>query len=396
MFLLDFGALMPEINSARMYAGAGSGPMLAAAAGWSAIGAELRSAAAGYQVVVDGLTAVAWQGPSALAMTAAATVNIEWLQLTAGQAELSAARARTVAAAYEAAFAATVPPPVVAANRTLLAALIATNILGQNMAAIAATEAHYAVMWAQDAAAMYGYAVAAVPAAELEPFTAPRPTSRSAPMDPASATSAAGTAQNVLSQLTTAAPNAVQAVAPAAAAPLDPASVASFLNSALGLIIGPLSPISFLPLGAVPFLLGIQSFMLPFSGQNLSDALAAQKPPIASMISGPGVGGMNPAAGARPVSAGLGGANLVGKLSVPPSWAATVPGVPPVTTALADAARAVPVVEGQAGLWSPIAASALAGRAAAAGSGTARSFSVAGATAEEATTATIIVLPSED
>lgn len=33
---------------------------------------------------------------------------------------------------------------------------VATNILGQNTPAIAATETQYAEMWAQDAAAMYG------------------------------------------------------------------------------------------------------------------------------------------------------------------------------------------------------------------------------------------------
>jgi PPE-repeat protein len=47
---------------------------------------------------------------------------------------------------------------VVAANRSLLMSLIATNLLGQNAAAIAATETQYTEMWAQDAAAMYGYA----------------------------------------------------------------------------------------------------------------------------------------------------------------------------------------------------------------------------------------------
>ena len=52
----------------------------------------------------------------------------------------------------------TVPPPVIAANRTQLASLIATNVLGQNTPAIAANEAQYGEMWAQDAAAMYGYA----------------------------------------------------------------------------------------------------------------------------------------------------------------------------------------------------------------------------------------------
>ena len=47
-----------------------------------------------------------------------------------------------------------VHPTPVAANRATLAALVATNVLGQNAPAIASTEAHYAEMWAQDATAM--------------------------------------------------------------------------------------------------------------------------------------------------------------------------------------------------------------------------------------------------
>jgi hypothetical protein len=35
---MDFGALPPEINSARMYSGAGSAPLLAAASAWSGHG----------------------------------------------------------------------------------------------------------------------------------------------------------------------------------------------------------------------------------------------------------------------------------------------------------------------------------------------------------------------
>jgi PPE-repeat protein len=49
----------------------------------------------------------------------------------------------------------TVPPAMIAANRAQLMSLIATNILGQNTPAIAATEAHYGEMWAQDVTAMF-------------------------------------------------------------------------------------------------------------------------------------------------------------------------------------------------------------------------------------------------
>jgi len=55
---------------------------------------------------------------------------------------------------------ATIPRPVMTANRVQLAHLVATNLLGQNTPAIAATETQYEEMWAQDAAAMFGYAAA--------------------------------------------------------------------------------------------------------------------------------------------------------------------------------------------------------------------------------------------
>ncbi|MFT7896848.1 PPE domain-containing protein, partial [Mycobacterium tuberculosis] len=42
---MNFSVLPPEINSGRMFFGAGSGPMLAAAAAWDGLAAELGLAA---------------------------------------------------------------------------------------------------------------------------------------------------------------------------------------------------------------------------------------------------------------------------------------------------------------------------------------------------------------
>ena len=173
--MFDFAALPPETNSARMYSGPGSASMLAAASAWNAVAAEMRSAAASYDSVISGLSSESWFGPSSMLMVGAIAPYLEWLSITAAQAEQAGTQANAAAAAYEAAFAMTVPPGAVAANRAQLSNLVATNLFGQNTAAIAATEAQYAEMWSQDAAAMNGYASASRAATQLLPFTVPGP-----------------------------------------------------------------------------------------------------------------------------------------------------------------------------------------------------------------------------
>ncbi|CCK62599.1 Conserved protein of unknown function, PPE family PPE16 (fragment) [Mycobacterium canettii CIPT 140070017] len=148
---MNFLVLPPEVNSALMYAGAGSAPMLAASAAWDGLAAELSSAASSFASVTSGLVAAVWQGPAAAAMAAVAAPYSSWLSAAAAE------QARAVAAVYEAARAATVPPALVAANRNQLVSLVLSNLFGQNAPAIAATEAAYEGLWAADVAAMVGY-----------------------------------------------------------------------------------------------------------------------------------------------------------------------------------------------------------------------------------------------
>ncbi|WP_040624594.1 PPE domain-containing protein, partial [Mycobacterium parascrofulaceum] len=68
---MDFAALPPEINSARIYAGAGPGSLLAAAAAWEGLAEQLYSESASYSSVVSGLTSGPWLGPASTSMTAA-------------------------------------------------------------------------------------------------------------------------------------------------------------------------------------------------------------------------------------------------------------------------------------------------------------------------------------
>ena len=268
---MDFAMFPPEVNSGRMYIGAGSESMVAAAEAWEGLASELHTTANAYQSVISGLTAGPWLGPSSASMAAAAASYISWLSSAAVQAEETAMQARAAVAAYEEAFASTVPPQLVAANRALFARLVANNLFGQNTSAIATTEAQYVEMWAQDAAAMYGYAGASAAATTLTPFVATQQnTDPSGSADQTAAVGqAAGTSvgkvQNAVSsvqQSFSAVPNALQglaAAAPTATSPLNTLGdlVSIFVDLPAGLAsIFVDVPLSTLGLVALPFDIG--------------------------------------------------------------------------------------------------------------------------------------------
>ena len=59
---MDFGLLPPETNSARIYAGPGAGPLLAAATAWDGLAADLHATAAAHHAVIVELTTGPWLG----------------------------------------------------------------------------------------------------------------------------------------------------------------------------------------------------------------------------------------------------------------------------------------------------------------------------------------------
>ena len=193
---MSFSLFPPEINSALMFSGAGSGPLLEAAAAWDGLAADLDSTATQYQTLITNLTTGPWLGPSSAQMAAATAPYIAWLQGTSATAAQTGAQAQVAAAAYQSAYASMVPLPEIAANRALLAELVANNFLGQNTGAIATTEANYLDMWIQDALTMDTYqvnskAAAALPAQTAAPQVASgaTPAAAIAAASPADATS---------------------------------------------------------------------------------------------------------------------------------------------------------------------------------------------------------------
>ncbi|OBH85125.1 hypothetical protein A5681_18225 [Mycobacterium scrofulaceum] len=123
---MDFGALPPETNSGRMYVGPGGATLLAASSGWDSLAIELNSAAGGYESVITTLTATT--GPTSASMAAAVTPYVVWLRAVAGLCEQSAAQATAASAAYDAAYAMTVPPPLIATNRVSTGAGAASGL----------------------------------------------------------------------------------------------------------------------------------------------------------------------------------------------------------------------------------------------------------------------------
>jgi PPE-repeat protein len=344
---MDFGALPPEINSARMYAGPGAGPMMAAATAWNTLAAELSSTAAGYESVITELTGEHWLGPASASMAAAVQPYLAWMNVTAAHAQRAASQAMASAAAFETAFAMTVSPAVIAANRAQLAALVATNFLGINTAAIMATEALYAEMWAQDAAAMYGYAASSASAATLSPLTPPAPTANPAGLaGQAAAVAQAGAAgaQPELMQTISSLPNAVAALAsPVAAVPAqaitNPLSLPFVTNAINGIV----NSTAWWVMNTIPNSVLLSHAM---NGASATVPLATSAHTVAGGVAVTGLtGAAGPpgaaAVGGAPAVAGLGQASTVGGLSVPASWSAATPATSSGASALTASGWAV-------------------------------------------------------
>ena len=209
--VFDFAAQPPEVISAKIYSGPGAESLLAAATPGRVWPASCSQPRPPIQSVISGLTTGSWEGPSSAAAAAAAAPYVSWISTTAAQAEQTASQARAAASAYETALAATVPPAEVTANRTQLASLLQTNIFGQNTSAIAATEAEYGQLWAQDVAALFGYAGSSSAATSgLGSFTEPPSTTndsgqatQSAAVAAASTTSGSSDLETIIGQVET-------------------------------------------------------------------------------------------------------------------------------------------------------------------------------------------------
>lgn len=342
--VLDFAFLPPEINSALMYAGAGSGPLLAAAAAWDGLAADMWASASSFDSVVSGLASNGqWTGPSSESMTQAAAPYLQWLHTAAAHASMSAVQARVAATSYESAFAATVPPAAIAANRIQLMVLIATNILGQNTAAIAATEFEYIEMWLQDVMAMFGYHAGAQSVMAALPSISSAPSSLAGLLTTPLSTLAsqfAGALSSVGGQIFgpgfSSAVTAIQSALTQVGSIVTSTPVSSLMSAA---------QIGMYPATALPPMMALAQGTAPVTSlagaTNMAATGASQTvgstAPAMRMMSGDGSWGSS-------ISASLGRARLVGAISVPPVWQGSTP-APIATSAMAGAGASGAVAE---------------------------------------------------
>ncbi|OBH01713.1 MULTISPECIES: PPE family protein [unclassified Mycobacterium] len=378
-----YGAFPPEFNSGRMYAGPGAGSLRAAAAAWDGLASELQSTVSSYSSVVDSLTSGSWVGPSSVNMVAAVTPYLAWMQGTAAQAAEAATRATAAATAYETAFAAHVPPAEIAANRSQLASLVATNVFGQNTPAIAATEIQYAEMWAQDAVAMDNYLVSSATASNVTPFNQPPQTTNTAgtAAQAAAVTQAAATPAGTVGNLLSEAANPLTSTNPILQGLSNLATdytdtmnglLNSLFGSGAGTLYGNLYNAIKVPLS---FTTGFNDIGLLINfpvSQFLKFAPPVGYGALPKDALGAGLGALGFGRGTlyNAVSAGMGNAGtLVGKLSVPPSWATATPAVRTVAAALSAAGPdAVPAAAlGAGGLLSSMSVAGMLGSALGAG-----------------------------
>ncbi|KAA1250248.1 PPE family protein [Mycobacterium simiae] len=355
---MSFVMLPPEINSTRMYTGPGSASLRAAAASWNSVSVGLHSAAESYRAMIADLTSFQWLGASSAAMVASVLPYVEWLEATATQAGHSAMQAAAAATAYEQAFALTVPPPAIAVNRAQLTALITTNFFGQNTAAIAATEAEYAEMWATDATVMTNYSSTSAAARTLTPFTSPQQTTnlaglgaQSAAVANSAANSAAGSG-NWLGNLIEAIGIALLPIAPELSAILIPLGelinmipFPSLLADDFAVLDGLLT--FYATIGSMQNLQSMTSGIIGTEDTLgiLPHAAAAAAEAVPNALA---VLGGEPALGAElgPIAAELTSGNRIGQMSVPPSW--TEPKVTTIKALQATPLTTLPSDEGTA------------------------------------------------
>ena len=325
--VFDFAAMPPELTSTLVYTGPGAAPMMAAAAAYANLAAEVSSTATQWESIVSLLTTENWTGGGSAAAAAAAQPIITYLTETATTLEQTSAQATASAAAFEAAYMGVVNPALVYANRAAFYAALAG--LPFTLPQVAALEAEYEAMWVQDATAMAAYQAASTAAGVLTPVTPLTSTTNPAAASVADSTALAADSTGGTAQALVSSPISDALSIPGYTTPPIPATGGNLLQSLDGFlgtpavfnaINGAVNTGAWFTMNAIPTAVSLGHTLgtvpsIPFA---LTDSVT---PLAGGMVPGTMVGSVT-GAGA---SAAVGEASAVGGLSVPASWSAAAP-----------------------------------------------------------------------
>jgi PPE-repeat protein len=342
--------------------------LVAAAAAWSGLASELQASVAGHRSVIDALTSGPWTGPASAQMAASVSPFITWLDISAEEAAKAASQASAAANAYEAAFLGSVPPPLIAANRALLAQLVATNVFGQNTPAIGTAEAQYSEFWAQDSSAMYTYAGSAAAATQLADLPQPADV-----VDPggfidqiiagfrAQYQAFSANVGNMLAQINPRVSTVLQTLS----SPINGTAIDQWLVANT-----PLDDVVLLYNKYIsPYINSVQAAVVAGNALGNNTAgfqgiarLANDLAPVVQAVEGAAQAAGSAAAGALPnvgglggVAAGLGKAVPIGGLAAPAGWTTSVPGATTPGVATLTNATAIPAATQGAANSTPMA-----------------------------------------
>jgi PPE-repeat protein len=279
----QWSALPPEVNAGELMAGDQGASIAAAAAAHEALAVALTTEGARMGATTGATATTGWTGAGGAAMIATAIPYVAALEALSGWVQQSAASAAAIEQAYATARAGMVQVPVCQTNLDTTAALVMTNIIGQNTPAIIELVGQYLGFWTNNAAMMGSYEGIVTPIIAglgIPPPPAPVTANPAGMAGQAAAIGEAaghGAASAAMSQSLQGVNQASGAVQPGAAAPAGAAqSMASMAPQMLG------------QLGQLPQMLGQFPQMLGQFPQ-----MFGQFPQMAMGMLGPLASGMN-------------------------------------------------------------------------------------------------------
>lgn len=363
----EWGALPPDVNSARFWLGPGASTFFASAAQLEALAGMLMGVLGGHEGVAAAL-AGSWAAPTGEIAIAANQPYATWLATVFGMLQHAAMSIQSAGTAFETNKAATPTPLEVEENQTEHVTLQANNFLGLLTPLIIANRTRYfSDMWVRSASNMYSYAAASAATVQaIPPLPPPPPTAAPMAGDPTAAAALAG--KQPMKE-------ALQAANPTEAMSSTVMPMLSSLGqlpSQAGQLVQGQGALSSLTQGPQQAIQPLMSMFQQFGGLNALDAAGLSEAAAgSSWLSGfPAAGGpVTASLGGGAGGFGGGGAALSGAMSPlrgPVSWSSTVNAAAPEATmvsrvAEARAASTVPAASpamGGAGMMAPMMAGA--------------------------------------